>query len=172
MIKIHCVGAILPPIMHPISKANCDFDTRSSSELWSEVLQVHVLHGNRNREEGKSNHMTGDCYVDSFSNALAVLCLPNVFTLWRNQTRSFRDITRKSKALGLIERHHWHQSSNSCGLYFNNLFQCLHTGASTEEIYTLCNLLTHVSVPTWFPNRLNPLMASRAALARPTELQG
>lgn len=27
-------------------------------------------------------------------------------------------------------------------------------------------------VITWFPNRLKPLMASRAALARPTELQG
>lgn len=48
--------------------------------------------------------------------------------------------------------------------------------------WSVCNLVHHdadrretdknVSVLTWFPNRLKPFMASSAAFARPTELQG
>lgn len=48
--------------------------------------------------------------------------------------------------------------------------------------WSLCNLVhcdtdrrgtdENVSVFTWFPNRLKPFMASSAAFARPTELQG
>lgn len=48
--------------------------------------------------------------------------------------------------------------------------------------WTLCNLVhcdtdrletnENVSVFTWFPNRLKPFIASSAAFARPTELQG
>lgn len=141
---------ILPTIMHQISKPNCDFNTRSSSQLRSEELQVQVLQ--------RGNLITWQeiaTWIQPWKHQ-EIYVLP--ITLRFDTIKHVHQVilTRKSKeniicdeqstwSRGISQRthateqHHWHQSFNSRGLDLSASLS-----ASTQKLPqrkpTLCDI--------------------------------